>query len=62
MEQYGWMDGGQRGDETYHSLRELEFLTTYCLPLNGFEIYEHELKIDYHCSRSYNHAIKETKW
>ena len=41
------MDGGQTGDETYYSLRELQFLTTCSLPLNGFEIYGHKAKIDY---------------
>ena len=37
------MDGGQRGDETYHPLWELEFLAICSLPFNMFEIFEHEL-------------------
>ena len=57
------MDGGEWGGggvrPTIH-LRELEFLTTCSLLLNGFEIYERELKIGYYYSRSYNCPLKES--
>lgn len=58
VERFGWMEakGGMRPTVLWG----VQVLTTCSLPFNGFKFYEHVLRTNYYCNRSYNRPMKET--